>query len=118
MECAAGNGDRDRVVFRVREASSEFALPLSIGSDGIVEEVKYVSSDIPEGLLCFEVPVTRSWLKMYSLDGEPETEREVQWMLRAGHATFHRPVWKVFNGTLYLWPPAPCDGRLIVDYVK
>lgn len=114
MECATEPSDSHRLIIRTRgEARSSFLLPIGM----MVERVVYVSSDVPEGLLCFEAPITRAWLRMYSLDGQPETEREVRWMLRAGHEYFHRPVWHILNDTLYLFPPAPCDGRLVVDYV-
>uniref|UniRef100_A0A6M3XLK1 Uncharacterized protein n=1 Tax=viral metagenome TaxID=1070528 RepID=A0A6M3XLK1_9ZZZZ len=102
-----------RIVTRTDgEARSKFKLPEGIE----VVRVVYVNSDIPGELLCFEAPISRAWLQMYSMSSPPETEKEVQWMLRAGYERFHRPVWHTMNDTLYLYPPAPCDGKLAVDY--
>lgn len=114
MECTEGFANRDRIVFRTYgEARGSFVLPEDVGE---IESVLFIDSDIPDGLLCFEAPVTLAWLKMYSMNGAPKTEGEVKWMLQAGHYKFHRPVWYRFKGKLFLFPAVPCDGRVALDY--
>jgi len=116
MERTEGFTDRDRIVLRTDgEAVGIFSLPIVVGE---IESVLFVDSDIPDGLLCFEAPVTKAWLKMYPLDEPPKTAGEVKWMLRAGSAVFHRPAWYRLEDKLYLYPPAPCDGRVILDYIE
>jgi len=114
MEWTALPHDCRRLVIKTRgQSRTAFPLPPAV----VIQKVVYVSSDIPAGLLCFEAPVTRAWLHLYSLDGQPQTVGEVKWMLRAGYEHFHRPVWYVLDDTLYLFPAAPCDGQLVIDYV-
>lgn len=114
MERVAEADNRRRIVMRTDGThTSSFVIPPGIH----VERVVYISSDFPTGLLCFETPVTRSWLRTYSMNGVPESEDGVRALLKSSYARFLRPVWYILDDTMYLYPPAPCDGSMVVDYV-
>ena len=66
----------------------------------------------------FEVPITKAYLRVYSMDGPPASREEAFAMLGTAHGTFsYRPMWYRWKDELLLWPPTPNDGEILsIEY--
>jgi len=92
-----------------------YPLPDRVGE---VLEVRHAADGIPVPILLLECPVTRSYIRCYSMNGAPQDKEEIINMLRRAHGLLtYRPLWYAWKRELIIWPPAPNDGEwLIVDY--
>lgn len=100
-----------RLVIEEREARSVYPLPANAGE---VVSVKFVSHEYPKGLLLFEAPAQKSYLKMFRMNGYPHDVEQAKEMLRKAFHVFHAPCWLVKEGRLIVHPPV-VDGYLVVD---
>ena len=69
-------------------------------------------------LMCFQVPGGKAYWRVYSMDGQPESEEEAMDMLEAAWKHMHHNFWYQFEETLLLYPAPPNDGEKLIVVVE
>ena len=95
-----------------KAGARSYPLPANTGP---IVAVSYKGREYPIELTLFEVPVTRAYLRVYSMDGPPATREEAFAMLGTAHGTFsYRAMWYRWGDEVLIWPPTPNDGEILV----
>lgn len=104
-----------RFILQTEAKRDHYLLPEKCG---VIEAVQYTSWSGDEAFLLFESPTTRSWIKVYALDGPPTCPEEVRGLLRRAYTRIsYRPVWMRFKDVLFVYPAPVNDGdHLIVSF--
>lgn len=92
-----------------------YPLPKRVGR---IVSVVYRGREYPIELTLFECPITKAYLRVYSMDEPPASREEAFAMLGTAHGTFsYRAMWYRWGDELLIWPPTPNVGEILsVEY--